>query len=121
KIRAILHIGLSNSHDAIVLSAFGCGAFKNPPTTIAKLFKEVLEEHPANMQNYKVVVFAIFDDERTRKEHNPRGNLVPFQEVFAGGPVLRPGQKEEEAPAGEESTSAKASRIVADTFARHRG
>ncbi|GET00036.1 TIGR02452 family protein [Rhizophagus clarus] len=58
KIRTILNIGLDNGHDAIVLSAFGCGAFANPPSTIAQLFYE-----------WK----------------NGEGNLLPFKNRFANG------------------------------------
>jgi hypothetical protein len=29
--RVMLFIALSHGHDAMVLSAFGCGAYKNPP------------------------------------------------------------------------------------------
>ncbi len=34
---------LLKGHDAIVLSAFGCGAFGNPPEHIATLFKEIID------------------------------------------------------------------------------
>ena len=44
KMRTIFRIGLLHGHDALVLGAFGCGAFCNPPHHIAELFKEVLEE-----------------------------------------------------------------------------
>lgn len=41
KIKSILKIGLVNGHDSIVLGAFGCGAFGNPPKHIAALFEKV--------------------------------------------------------------------------------
>lgn len=44
KIRTIFRIGLLHGHDALVLGAFGCGAFHNPPAEVARLFHEVMEE-----------------------------------------------------------------------------
>ncbi len=80
KIETILNIGLQNGHDAIVLSAFGCGYNKNPPHHIARLFREVITtQFPACFRH---VTFAILDDENTRLEHNPEGNIKPFQDEF---------------------------------------
>lgn len=44
KIRTILKTAILTGHDAIVLSAFGCGAFKNKPEVVARLFDDVLKE-----------------------------------------------------------------------------
>jgi Uncharacterized protein conserved in bacteria len=44
KMRTIFRIGMGNFHDSLVLSAMGCGAFKNPPAHIAKLFHQVIED-----------------------------------------------------------------------------
>jgi uncharacterized protein (TIGR02452 family) len=81
KIRIILHIALVNHHDSIVLSALGCGAYKNPPRHMAELFKEVLQEDLFRGK-FKVMVFAIFDDFNAHKEHNPEGNFRPFLETL---------------------------------------
>lgn len=40
KIDSVFAAALANGHDSLVLSALGCGAFGNPPTAIARLFKE---------------------------------------------------------------------------------
>ncbi len=81
KIRTILRISASFQEDNLVLGAFGCGAFKNPPQHVATLFKEVFQE--VEFRNrFRKVVFAIFEDHNSRKAHNPEGNLLPFQEVF---------------------------------------
>lgn len=81
KIKQILDIALSNGHDSLVLSAFGCGAYKTPPTEMARLFKEVLSS-----ENYKDVFkeiqFAIINLKSTNGEHNPQGNFKPFYEAF---------------------------------------
>ena len=44
KIRTVFRLGLTYGNDALVLGAFGCGAFKNPPAEIANVFHEVMEE-----------------------------------------------------------------------------
>ena len=81
KIRTIFRIGMDNEHDSIVLSAFGCGAFANPPAHIAKLFHQVIEE-PEFKNAFRLIVFAILDGYRTGLRHNPEGNLLPFQKEF---------------------------------------
>jgi uncharacterized protein (TIGR02452 family) len=58
KIRAILRLGASTHHDAVVLGAFGCGAFKNDPKVIAPLFREIIHE-PEFKGQYKLIAFAI--------------------------------------------------------------
>ena len=83
KIRTILRIGLINGHDAIVLGAFGCGAFRNPPSHMAELFDEVINE-PEFKNKYKKISFAILEDHNSRKEHNLEGNFKPFFERFIG-------------------------------------
>jgi len=81
KVRAVLWTAAMYGHDSCVLSAWGCGAFRNPPLHIAQLFKEVLLEDWIKGR-FKNVTFAIFDDHNSRKEHNPEGNVLPFQQVF---------------------------------------
>jgi uncharacterized protein (TIGR02452 family) len=81
KIRTILRIGGKYGHDALVLSAFGCGAFANPPHHIALLFREVFNEAEFKSR-FKALVFSIIDDHNSHKEHNPDGNVLPFLEVF---------------------------------------
>lgn len=81
KIRTILRICGEFNHDCLILSAFGCGAFRNPPNHMAKLFKEVFHE-PEFKDRFKIVVFAILDDHNTWKEHNPEGNILPFLREF---------------------------------------
>lgn len=81
RIRTILRIGMKHGHDAMVLSAFGCGAFANPPEHMAELFREVLAEE-AFCHAFKMIVFAIVDDSNTFASHNPQGNVLPFQMAF---------------------------------------
>jgi uncharacterized protein (TIGR02452 family) len=81
KIRTILRIAGKYKHDCLVLGAFGCGAYANPPNHMAELFKEVFFEEEF-IAKFKFIVFAIFEDHNSKKEHNPDGNVLPFLEVF---------------------------------------
>lgn len=58
-----------------VLSAFGCGAFLNPPEVVARLYREVFAEDDGGLQR---VTFAIFDPGR------PTGNRAAFAAAFEG-------------------------------------
>jgi uncharacterized protein (TIGR02452 family) len=46
----------------------GCGAFQNPPSEVARIYKEVLEEPEWNGV-FEEIVFAVLD---TRGESNHR-------------------------------------------------
>ncbi|MDR0567704.1 MAG: TIGR02452 family protein [Spirochaetaceae bacterium] len=74
KMRSVLRIAGKYGHETLVLSAFGCGAFANPPNHIALLFKEVFEESEFK-NRFGLTVFAITDDQN-------KGNVLPFLEVF---------------------------------------
>ena len=81
KIRTIFRIGLVHGHDSLVLGALGCGAFRNPPRHVARLFHEVMEE-PEFKDKYRKIVFAILDDHNAHQSHNPEGNFKPFADEF---------------------------------------
>ena len=83
KMRTILRIGLVNGHDALVLGALGCGAFRNPPRHVARLFHEVLNEDEFRLK-FRLIAFAVLDDHNAHLTHNPEGNLRPFAEEFNG-------------------------------------
>ena len=77
KIRALLHGAVMAQCQACVFSAFGCGAFGNPPEEVARLFKEEMCK-----VDLRWVTFCILNDHNAHRRHNPRGNFVPFQEAF---------------------------------------
>ena len=65
RIKNIFESAIDNDVDVLVLGAFGCGAFKNPPAVVAKAFHEVIEEY--NYKNcFKHILFAI----KRGKNHN---------------------------------------------------
>ena len=80
KIRTILRIGLEHGHDALVLGAFGCGAFANPPAQVARLFHEVIDG-PEFKDRFGTIVFAVLED-RNSLRNSATGNFLPFREEF---------------------------------------
>ena len=81
KIRQIFDIAIENGHDSLVLSAFGCGAYKTPPTEMARLFKEVIDSKKYK-RAFKAIHFAIINLPSTNGSHNPEGNFQPFKDVL---------------------------------------
>lgn len=75
RIDRVLAIGATQRHDAIVLGAWGCGAFGNDPTEIAGLFERALNGRFAGV--YRQVVFAIVDWSPERKF------IGPFERTFS--------------------------------------
>eukprot|EP01090_Pellita_catalonica_P003424 TRINITY_DN13107_c0_g1_i1.p1 TRINITY_DN13107_c0_g1~~TRINITY_DN13107_c0_g1_i1.p1 ORF type:complete len:229 (+),score=23.76 TRINITY_DN13107_c0_g1_i1:38-688(+) len=78
KIETIFGVAGENGHDAVVLSAFGCGAFRNPPRHVATLFREVLGSKEFSGM-FKLVAFGIFNDHNSSGE----GNVKPFADAFS--------------------------------------
>jgi len=90
KVELIMEAAEQSKCQALVLSAFGCGAFANPPDVVAGLFAQALCRPWSCLER---VVFCILDDHNAGHRHNPRGNLRPFAEVFEhrGRPPHRAG------------------------------
>jgi uncharacterized protein (TIGR02452 family) len=79
KIENIFAIAYHHGHDCLVLSAFGCGAFKNPPNHIAMIFKSVIEQYAGY---FKIIYFSIIDDHNTGYQLNLDGNYRPFKNIL---------------------------------------
>ena len=76
RLRTVLDASLAKGHAALVLGAFGCGAFGNPPADVARLFAEVLasDEFRGALE---LVVFAIVDPKQA-----DRGNIPTFRRAL---------------------------------------
>lgn len=53
----LLAIAAANGADIVILGAFGCGAFQNPPPIVAEAYKDVL---PVFEGAFREIVFAIY-------------------------------------------------------------
>jgi uncharacterized protein (TIGR02452 family) len=76
RIHRVLAIAQSYGHSALVLGAWGCGAFANDPHRAAMDFRQALENDYRGA--FSDIVFAITDWSPERKF------LGPFRDAFAG-------------------------------------
>lgn len=60
KIKGIFKIALKHGHDSVVLGAFGCGVFRNPPEEVAQIFSDVITQC---RHSFKRITFAILGDD----------------------------------------------------------
>ena len=80
RIKNIFEVAIENDVDVLVLGAFGCGAFHNPPEVVADAFKECLNESRDSCA-FDEVVFAI------KREATPSKNIRAFKEAFSNKPT----------------------------------
>lgn len=66
KIRLMLSLAIMGGNDNIILGSWGCGVFKNDPTRMATMFRDVLKEGYGGA--FKQVIFSIINDHNS--DHN---------------------------------------------------
>lgn len=77
RMRRILDIAAQKGNDAVILGAYGCGAFKNPPAVVATAMRQIIEEY---RYHFRVIEFAVYcsprDDQNYRVFQQILGSLV---------------------------------------------
>ena len=53
----IMHIAASNEVDAMILGAFGCGAFANDPIVVSRAYRDAIADYK---QFFHVIEFAVY-------------------------------------------------------------
>ena len=61
RVRRIFEIAVANSNEVLILGAFGCGAFRNPPQIVAKVFNAVMKDY---LYYFDTVEYAVYHTER---------------------------------------------------------
>ena len=73
RICQIFEIAVANENEVLILGAFGCGAFRNPPETVAKVFNTVMQDY---LRYFDTIEYAVFHTEREI------ANYVAFKKII---------------------------------------
>ena len=74
RMRRILSVAAANGNEAVILGAYGCGAFRNPPGVVAAALKQVTDEFK---HHFRVIEFAVYCSPRDEL------NYKTFRRVFS--------------------------------------
>lgn len=85
RIRSFFRIAIVYGKSKLVIPAWGCGAFGNPASEVARCFDEVLHEREFENE-FEEICFAILDDHNSVRPDNPEGNYKPFLDRFGEKP-----------------------------------
>lgn len=94
RMRRLLTVGANKGHDAMVLGAFGCGAFRNDPIMVANHFSTLLKTEFRGM--FKKVIFGVFE-----RENGP--SITVFRQIFGDSQRISP--MEDATVVGESSST----------------
>ena len=73
RIQRIFEVAMANKAEVLILGAFGCGAFCNPPELVAEVFAECTEKYH---KCFDTIEYAVFHTEHETK------NYVAFENVM---------------------------------------
>lgn len=75
RIHRVLDIAWRKGNEVVILGAFGCGAFRNPPAVVAQAMKTAVQEY---RKNFETIEFAVYCG--TQYDTNYR----VFQQILSG-------------------------------------
>ena len=75
RMRRVLEIAWRKGNEVVILGAFGCGAFRNPPAVVAQAMKTAVQEY---RKNFETIEFSVYCG--TQYDTNYR----VFQQVLGG-------------------------------------
>ena len=78
RIERIYAIAAIHNTEVLILGAFGCGAFHNPPQLVAECFRKVQEKYE---NVFRIVEFAIFTSSMTDNNFNVFRNILTINSL----------------------------------------
>ena len=73
RIERIFRLAIQNKAEVLILGAFGCGAFRNPPELVAEVFAEYTKKY---QKYFEVIEYAVYH------RPNEMGNYNAFKKIF---------------------------------------
>lgn len=78
RLRRILDVAAIEGNEVIILGAFGCGAFANNPTVVARAARNVIEEYK---YTFKSIEFAVYCSPRDERNYTIFEEKITQQDV----------------------------------------
>ncbi len=69
----ILDIAKANGAEVVILGAFGCGAFQNPPAVVARGMMEAVQSH---RRDFKTIEFAVYCSPRDTANYDAFKRMI---------------------------------------------
>ena len=73
RIQRIFEVAINSNAEVLILGAFGCGAFRNPPKLVAEVFVEYTEKY---RECFEVIEYAVFHVEREKVNYEAFKELL---------------------------------------------
>ena len=73
RIKRIFEIAARERNQVLVLGAFGCGAFRNPPAIVAKVFYDVMQDY---MCHFETIEYAVYHTEKEVENYEAFGEIL---------------------------------------------
>ena len=67
RIRRIFQTAASEGNEVLILGAFGCGAFRNPPDVVADVFRQITGEF---IRQFETIEYAVFHTDRETENYS---------------------------------------------------
>ena len=87
KVETMFQAAQVNGNDALVLGAMGCGAWRNPPASVAKVMRDVVDSARGSVAHVAVACLEVDPrDYIVRRRDRPESNYAFFSREFATRP-----------------------------------
>ncbi len=73
--KRMLDIAKANGAQVVILGAFGCGAFQNPPKVVAEAMREAISEY---LYDFQVIEFAVYCSPRDTANYDAFESIIRF-------------------------------------------